>query len=106
MQRKPAWKSVRDSLPGIEEPVFVYCDKTNRTAGPVYVVENTATEISSLKSVEYNLTAGHSFEKFGGIGIFAYGWFMGGWFLLSSCLLTGLHFHRLQRQGLCNQTYL
>jgi hypothetical protein len=78
MQRKPAWKSVRDSLPGIAEPVFVYCDKTNRTAGPVCIMENTATEISSLKGIEYNLTTGHGFEKFGGIGIFAYGWFMGG----------------------------
>ena len=70
------WTSVKEQLPGIEQKVFVCCDKTGRVAGPVRLAEDKASEVRVLKSTEIN-PSGQDFVRYGGIGIYALGWSSG-----------------------------
>jgi hypothetical protein len=38
------WNSIKDSLPGMERLVFIYCEKSKKMAGHVYLAEHKSLD--------------------------------------------------------------
>ena len=71
------WTSTKESLPGFEVPVFVYCEKSNQISGPLRLVEHMATEMKQNTEFVIDLQTQQKFEKFSGVGVCACAWFSG-----------------------------
>lgn len=72
------WISTKESLPGFDKKVFVYCEHSGEIDGPVILIEHEATEIIERKGFEQNMSTGERFDTFKGSGIYACAWFKRG----------------------------
>jgi hypothetical protein len=72
------WTSTKDSLPGSNKLVFVYCEHSGKIDGPVHLIEHKGTDIKKNSSFMQDCTTGKEFEIFESSGICAFGWFKDG----------------------------